>query len=457
MPEPIPPPILIPAPSGAAPARPTHAILCGVLIVLAMLAMMFTQTHRQAETKEEGGIGVQFDLYAHIIVAVMQNPHDAATESAALDALKKMAKTPDEKVAYAIVVREVHNAPDLSREPVPDNADEKDPLYAFRRAIWTQLSSEADEQFSALEKHFGWYAKLEESRGKSATDPSRQAVLAQATRPMVIAVIAFIGGGLLALAGVACFVIAIVQLARRQWLIRFRPRAMDVSYLEAFTIYLCVFAGISLTSLFLTNKLGWQFSGAIYLLAILILFWPRIRRALQPDRVTAPGARSWPDWRAAIGLIAPRGIAREIAAGLFGYVAGIPVIVLGIFLSSILIKVSGADATHPIVASLRGPLWIVLLLAALACIYAPIVEELFFRGILLGYLRQRLPWYAAAPLVALLFAAIHPQGWAAIPALASIALVLAAIREWRGSILGSITAHALNNTIVMTVALLLLR
>jgi membrane protease YdiL (CAAX protease family) len=51
------------------------------------------------------------------------------------------------------------------------------------------------------------------------------------------------------------------------------------------------------------------------------------------------------------------------------------------------------------------------------------------------------------------FAAIHPQGWAAIPVLGAIAFVLAGIREWRGSIVGCVVAHALNNGVV-TVMLL---
>jgi membrane protease YdiL (CAAX protease family) len=56
--------------------------------------------------------------------------------------------------------------------------------------------------------------------------------------------------------------------------------------------------------------------------------------------------------------------------------------------------------------------------------------------------------------VSILFAAMHPQGWAGVPVLASIAIVLAAIREWRGTILASATAHALNNGFAMTMLVL---
>jgi membrane protease YdiL (CAAX protease family) len=80
-----------------------------------------------------------------------------------------------------------------------------------------------------------------------------------------------------------------------------------------------------------------------------------------------------------------------------------------------------------------------------------------FRGILFHHLRTRWSWPASAGLVALIFAAIHPQGWAAIPILGAIAIVLAALREWRGSIIAPVAAHAFNNFIVITIALLFLR
>ncbi|MGN6728054.1 MAG: CPBP family glutamic-type intramembrane protease [Tepidisphaeraceae bacterium] len=56
----------------------------------------------------------------------------------------------------------------------------------------------------------------------------------------------------------------------------------------------------------------------------------------------------------------------------------------------------------------------------------------------------------------MIFASIHPQGWAAIPALASIGLVLALIRQWRGSLVPSMVAHALHNGALLGVVLLVL-
>ena len=46
------------------------------------------------------------------------------------------------------------------------------------------------------------------------------------------------------------------------------------------------------------------------------------------------------------------------------------------------------------------------------------------------------------------------QGWPAIPLLAGLGIFLCALREWRGSLIAPITAHALNNLGVLTVVLI---
>ena len=81
-------------------------------------------------------------------------------------------------------------------------------------------------------------------------------------------------------------------------------------------------------------------------------------------------------------------------------------------------------------------------------------EETFFRGALFHHLRGRFTAVFSALTTALLFAAIHPQGWVAIPALASLGFVFAMLREWRGSLIAPIVAHAINNGFIMTLLVL---
>jgi membrane protease YdiL (CAAX protease family) len=160
---------------------------------------------------------------------------------------------------------------------------------------------------------------------------------------------------------------------------------------------------------------------------------------------------TWPQLREALGWHRGKGILLEIAMGAWGYAAGLPVIGIAFFITSLLLKYSHTQSTHPITEEFTAGMSLAkifgLLISAAVC--APLLEETIFRGALYGHLRRRwAPWISAG-VVALVFAAMHPQGWAAIPVLGSIALVLAALREWRGSLVASMTAHAINNGLLV--------
>jgi membrane protease YdiL (CAAX protease family) len=183
-----------------------------------------------------------------------------------------------------------------------------------------------------------------------------------------------------------------------------------------------------------------------FLLAIIpvAFLWPLVRRV------------PWADLRHGLGWTAGRGWPREIGAGVLGYLAGLPLLASGAVVTLLLQRLSGADTTHPIVNEItRGGTWRVVQLFVLAAVWAPVVEETMFRGSFYHHLRSRFPWPVAAALVGVLFAAIHPQGWAAIPVLGAIGFSFAAMREWRASIIAPAIAHAINNG-AMTVLLLLM-
>ena len=91
-----------------------------------------------------------------------------------------------------------------------------------------------------------------------------------------------------------------------------------------------------------------------------------------------------------------------------------------------------------------------------ASIVAPIVEETMFRGVLHRHLRDataRLGYVASAlasaTVTSFVFAAIHPQGWMAVPALMALAFAFTLVREWRGTLVPCIIAHGLNNGLLM--------
>jgi hypothetical protein len=86
----------------------------------------------------------------------------------------------------------------------------------------------------------------------------------------------------------------------------------------------------------------------------------------------------------------------------------------------------------------------------LIVILAPISEEVCFRGMLFGGLRERLPRIAAALLSGFIFGGLHGlTGLTAVPPLIVFGFLLALLYERTGSILPGILLHMLNNAVAL--------
>jgi membrane protease YdiL (CAAX protease family) len=96
------------------------------------------------------------------------------------------------------------------------------------------------------------------------------------------------------------------------------------------------------------------------------------------------------------------------------------------------------------IAERFGPVPVQILLIGFA---ASSSEEVCFRGMLFGGLRQRLPRVGAALLAGLIFGVLHAiTGLTAVPPLVFFGLVLALLYEKTGSIVPGIILHMLNNS-----------
>lgn len=178
------------------------------------------------------------------------------------------------------------------------------------------------------------------------------------------------------------------------------------------------------------------------------------------------GALAWPllrgkspaELRLALGWYRGAGVLREMLAGLKAYATAMPLLALGLLLTTAVSRLAGRQPTHPLLEWIRDPSPGALLVAGLlAVVWAPLCEESVFRGAFYSYLRGRLGKVGAGLAVGLAFAAIHPQGLAGIPFLAALALALALTREWRGSIIASVTLHAVHNGLAFLGLVLILR
>jgi membrane protease YdiL (CAAX protease family) len=96
------------------------------------------------------------------------------------------------------------------------------------------------------------------------------------------------------------------------------------------------------------------------------------------------------------------------------------------------------------IAEAFGSLPFQILLIAIA---APISEEIFFRGMVFGGMRQRMPLLLAALVSAVIFGLLHAfSGISAVPPLIAFGFILALLYEKTGSVVPGILLHMLNNS-----------
>jgi membrane protease YdiL (CAAX protease family) len=362
--------------------------------------------------------------------------------------LDQLADSPVEKLRLAIVVGEIEGAPaaiervnalkpSLARDQSLQR-DADDVLQIYKSGV---DSLPADQQQRLIDRH-GWFGRVALAYKAPAGSPAERAVFAPARKTLAVIGVAGVLILFAFVAGLGLCILAIIWLALGKVRFAFRPPIDNVvPLLESFAVYLGVFAVAGPVFHHLPIP-GGPAGVAIRLaasagIAILPIVWPMLR-----------GMR-FHDWRRLVGWHTGQGVFHEIGVGLLAYIGGLPVIAVGFLLTFILSGVMNSHPTHPITRMIGQSPGLTLELLFLASIFAPITEETLFRGALFGYLRGWHRWLVSAAIVSTIFAALHPQGWIAMPALFSIAIVFAAMREWRSSLLPSMAAHCLNNTVLV--------
>ena len=305
---------------------------------------------------------------------------------------------------------------------------------------------DAAEQQRLVERH-GYFGHLALAHGATSPDAHRDVVVQESRRTFFVFFAAIAIGLTALLMGFVLFIVAVVLLTKKRIKLRLAWQVRDIRehrhvFLETMAVFLWGFLGISFLIGWLTPHVTID-PGPLLIWALLpIALWPALRGVQGRTLIMGLG------WHAnGTGI---RGIFKEILCGIIGYLALLPIFLLGAAIMFLLMRWSGAQPEHPITQEIDTSLGGVALLLLMVSVWAPIVEETMFRGALFSHTRTFLPSIAAAMVVGFLFAAIHPQGWAAIPPLMSLGIIFALIREWRGSLIGSMTAHALHNGFLMT-------
>lgn len=323
-----------------------------------------------------------------------------------------------------------------------------------RRALTTGIEAGERER---LRERIGWFASLARGAG-SSPPPEVDAIYAQSL--LVVAV-----AGLVILAMGAGFLGGAILLIRqlRRWksgvsrpAFVAMPRHRGV-LMECFALYLGLMTLSALVGAFLGPIHGIAGYAAA---AFLPLVWPRIRGV------------GWREFRQATGLHRGLGWARECIAGVGGYLMVMAIASIGVAMSLGLVllaeqfqehllaaengsagrEIATAPNPHPIVGWIHdGEPWQRILCLLFAAGFAPLFEEIFFRGAFQGSLRTRFRFLSSALISALVFAALHPQGVFAIPSLAAMGFGFSLLRELRDSLVAPMIAHAINNGILVLI------
>lgn len=322
-----------------------------------------------------------------------------------------------------------------------------------------------DEDREFLQQKLGWLGELVLYPPQTPNKPQREAVEASGIYALIIVGMACMLGLAMVAGGFVAIGLFIYWFASGQFQTWFPPlRGRAAIYVETFAIWMAAFVGLQfgLSILAMTSErmdlVKWLVPIAFFG-SLIVLVWPVIRGV------------PWSEVRDDIGWRVGNPF-KEVAAGLATYCAMIPALMIAAVISILIAggmslfqeptEFGGAPAGgHPIqedIAQGDPVVWIYVLVTA--CVAAPIVEETMFRGVLYRHLREMTGrWHRpasvgiSAVVNSLVFASIHPQGIIGIPLLATLAIGFSLAREWRGSLIGPMAMHAINNGIVTTLLL----
>lgn len=303
-----------------------------------------------------------------------------------------------------------------------------------------------------LVARYGVLGQAALTHGLDDDDPMRQPIVTGFGWILVLlfGMMGLVGFGFLA--GMVLLILGIVNLASGKMKFRFeKPEPGGSVFLETYVLFLAGFAVLSIGLLFLSVKVNPDLRALALPLQWVLMLVPAwaLLRGMKVQR-----------WRRAIGLYSGEGVLKEIGCGIVAYIAGVPLFLFGVLISLVVLIVQSAMASgsggpieapsNPIFDLISdGPVFVVVMVFVLATVWAPITEELIFRGALFRHLRGRLHWVLAAVISALLFAYMHSYGPLLVGPIIGLGLMFAFMRQWRGSIIAVMTAHFIHNATII--------
>lgn len=342
-------------------------------------------------------------------------------------------------------------------EEIPEESIGSDDTRATREFLRSAIGGGeiAPAQREVALRTIGWWALMAESR-EDALSPERARAMQSGHRLLDMLLAVLMAGVVVGVVSIVCMVVAIMRISSGGVRRRLSPPSPGGSvYLEVFSLFLVAFALVQVVGLLgasASPEIGAAVSiGAQWMLALVPL-WV-LARGSSVARMTHD-----------LGWHRGEGVLKEMGAGVFGYLAGLPLFVVALVLSQILAGVvSGITGeriepkNHVLEAITSASPLLIAALVSLVVLWAPLVEETVFRGALLRHVRSRAGVAGGALLTGVLFAFLHSYGPLFTPPLIALGVTFALLREWRGSLIAPMTAHFLHNATLITLMLVFLK
>jgi hypothetical protein len=223
------------------------------------------------------------------------------------------------------------------------------------------------------------------------------------------------------------------------------PRAPTTVYLEVFSIFALMFSlWVALQVLLLgdNSTLGMVLSEVTIWAAPLCLLWVYLRGV------------TWTDMLHDLGLHKGSGIFKEVAVGVGAACAVLPV---ESFANRFIYALTESGDAHagPVTAPpsmFQVPdetTWVLMWVSTLGgVLWAPVVEEIFFRGALQRWLRVRLSWLPTVIIVSIVFGAYHPYTLSGLLSVGFAGVGMGMVREWRKCLIAPMVMHAIHNGMI---------
>lgn len=329
----------------------------------------------------------------------------------------------------------------------------------------------------SLATRHGWFGRLALAHGASSRDPSRRAMMTRLWRIDRFQGMVGLGFLLAFLFGIGSLVLILVHLRRAgfDWHNVFAGASQqtydhitgrmigpaaggDAAMLEMVALFLLglllavgapilAYAGGAegaTATLIATEIMMWGLLG--------VIAWPLLRGV------------AWRRLAEDLGLTRGVGLGREALFGALGYVASLPLLIGAALLGAAIEGAlglgddGGSASGYPLMEQPMAHSWAAVLLgAAGAVIWAPIIEEVIFRGALFRFLRARMGAILTILVTAAAFAIAHPYNPLGLMGVMVGGLVFGLLREWRGSLVAPMVAHALHNAVVVGPTIVYLR